>query len=375
MIRTGAWLALGAVLVTMATACGKKGPPLAPLRPNAGRVADLSVRAIDDRIEFTFTVPAANADGSTPPAADRIEIFGVALLETDPAPSPLSILDAENLKVTIPVVPAPDPESAEPPAAEGDEVRHGQQVTVSDPVGTVPEGTVLRYVAVGAVGRRRGSTSRVVAVSPALRPPPPTGLLFEYDQTTVSLSWLGASPDDAFHVFRTATEDEDETRLTAAPVDEPRFGTPVEFGRQRCFHVRAVHVEGTVSIVSAASRPICISAVDRFPPPPPTALQAIAGAGGVTLSWSGVSAVDLAGYLVLRGEGAGETLVPLTSAPVTGQSYRDTTVSPGGVYTYAVVSVDDSIPPNRSAESNRQVVTARESGAVRQESNAALVPY
>jgi hypothetical protein len=360
--RTGAWSAarglfvLGAVVITLAAACGKKGPPRPPLRPNPGRVADLAVRAIDERIEFTFTIPAANADGTTPPALDRVEIYGLQAPDADPAPAPASIAAPENLKLTIGVVPAGDPD---PEVEAPDAVRHGDLVTVADRVGAVPEGTVLRYLAVGVTGRRRGATSGVVAIEPALRPPAPTGLLFEYDQTEVSLSWLGSAAADAFHVYRAGTAEGDDVRLTAAPVDGPAFSTLVEFGTPRCFNVRAVHVEGAVSIESAKSRPICLTAVDRFAPPAPTALQAIADAGGVTLSWSGVDAADLAGYLVLRGEGAGETLVPLTDAPVTGQSYRDTTVSPGVTYTYAVVSVDGVTPPNRSGESNRQVVTVR----------------
>ena len=369
-MRIGAWLLAGAILITTAVGCGKKGPPLPPLRPDPGRVADLSVRAIDDRVEFTFTIPAANADGSTPPALDRVEIYGVSALDTEPAPTPAALLEADNLKFTIDVVPAPEPDAPDPGV---DDVLHGQQVTVTDPVGAVPAGTVLRYVAVGVVGRRRGPTSPVATVDLGLGPTAPSGLLFEYDETSVSLSWLAGAADDSFHVYRTATADEEVGRLTSAPLGDPSFMTPVEFGRQRCFEVRAVRTEGVVSIESAASRPICLTAVDGFPPPPPTALQVIADTGGVTLSWSGVDAADLAGYLILRGEGAGETLVALTTAPLTSQSYRDTTVSPGITYTYAVVSVDDSIPANRSAESNRQVVTAR-APDTGEESHAAFVP-
>jgi hypothetical protein len=79
----------------------------------------------------------------------------------------------------------------------------------------------------------------------------------------------------------------------------------------------------------------------------------------VALAWSPVAAADLAGYVILRGEGPGETLQPLTRVPATARSYRDTTVRSGVTYTYAIVAVDRAVPPNASAASDRQVVTAR----------------
>lgn len=62
---------------SMAAACGKKGNPLPPLRPVPARIADLSAVRTRDRITLRFTVPAANLDGTTPAAIDRVDIYRV----------------------------------------------------------------------------------------------------------------------------------------------------------------------------------------------------------------------------------------------------------------------------------------------------------
>jgi fibronectin type 3 domain-containing protein len=105
--------------------------------------------------------------------------------------------------------------------------------------------------------------------------------------------------------------------------------------------------------------PVCETPVDTFPPSAPGALIAFQEGAQVVLRWQGVETVDLAGYLVLRGGAAGETLQPLTTAPVTGTVYRDASVQAGATYTYAVVAIDRAAPPNTSAQSNRETVTVR----------------
>ncbi len=68
---------------------------------------------------------------------------------------------------------------------------------------------------------------------------------------------------------------------------------------------------------------------------------------------------DLAGYLVLRGEAPGDTLQPLTPAPIAATNFEDKTAKPGVRYAYAIVAVDRATPPNQSAPSARVEETAR----------------
>ncbi|MDO8835750.1 MAG: hypothetical protein Q7V01_09135 [Vicinamibacterales bacterium] len=139
--------------------------------------------------------------------------------------------------------------------------------------------------------------------------------------------------------------------LTARTFDDPI----VALGKERCYVVRAVD-DG---VESEPTPPVCVTPVDNFPPPAPTALAAIGSEGAVSLIWEGVEAADLAGYIVMRGEGADAPLEPLFEAPIRDTAYRDATAKSGVRYTYAVVSVDTAEPRNVSLPSNRVDEVAR----------------
>jgi hypothetical protein len=148
--------------------------------------------------------------------------------------------------------------------------------------------------------------------------------------------------------------------LTTAPVAARTFERPgVEFGVEECFVVRTVEMVGGVAVESEASaEPACTTPTDTFPPAAPTGLNVVSSAGVVALIWDPNTEADLAGYLVLRGEAPGETLRPITPAPITETVFRDTTVTPGVRYVYAIVAVDRAAPANISAQSPRVEVTA-----------------
>ena len=133
----------------------------------------------------------------------------------------------------------------------------------------------------------------------------------------------------------------------------------VEFGRARCYTVRAMR--GTAPVVtSEPSAPICMTPIDVFPPAAPNGLAAVPSEGGISLIWEPNLEIDLGGYLVLRREGSDATLRQLTDTPIVDARYRDTDVKPGMRYTYSVVAVDAQLPlPNMSAESVRVEEVAR----------------
>jgi len=87
---------------------------------------------------------------------------------------------------------------------------------------------------------------------------------------------------------------------------------------------------------------------------------AVADEGGISLIWEPNAEPDVAGYMVLRGEASDATLQPLMTTPVAEARFRDTHVSAGKKYVYAIVAVDSRLPvANVSAESNRVEETAR----------------
>jgi hypothetical protein len=127
---------------------------------------------------------------------------------------------------------------------------------------------------------------------------------------------------------------------TPMPIPLLAYSEPVEFERERCYSVRATR-GGIESDLSART---CFRAVDVYPPPPPAAPEAVAAEGGISLIWEPSNAPDLGGYLILRGEPGDATLHPLTPSPIFEASYRDTTVTPGRRYVYAVVALDNRVP-------------------------------
>ena len=93
-----------------------------------------------------------------------------------------------------------------------------------------------------------------------------------------------------------------------------------------------------------------------FPPEPPKGLAAVASDGAISLIWEASPEADLAGYVVLRGEGGG---APRAAQPRADRetTFRDTTASRGVRYVYAIVAVDAA--GNRSTPSNAVEETAR----------------
>jgi hypothetical protein len=99
------------LIVLVGASCGRKGPPLPPLRPLPNVVAGVSARRVGDRIELRFVLPANNQDGSTPAALGRVEVYARSVPEGSPAPTSEQLIDKQNLVGSVSVRP---PESDKP---------------------------------------------------------------------------------------------------------------------------------------------------------------------------------------------------------------------------------------------------------------------
>jgi hypothetical protein len=150
------------------------------------------------------------------------------------------------------------------------------------------------------------------------------------------------------------------TPVNPVPLDVMTFTDPVELDRQRCYVVRTLRGAAPNIIEGDASEPVCVTPTDIFPPAAPARLVAVPDEGGISLIWEPNGEGDLAGYLVLRGDATDATLQPLTPAPIVEPRFRDTHVTAGKKYVYAVVAVDAHLPvQNVSAESDRVEEIAR----------------
>jgi hypothetical protein len=406
-------LAAAATLSLLASACGQKGPPLAPLHLVPGPVTELAARRVADRVRLRFVLPSANANGPGPIELDHVEIFAMTLPPGSPPPANRIILDERYAIGRLPVRPAP--EDGQPAVANDTRPEPGAAVTFdedlteavltpvqlpdaqkaaaagaqkpagpSDPLVPVPglpspvPGTPypppasaapavpvskdpVRVYAVRGVtkGGRFGPPVRAqVPVVPV--PPPPTEVAARFTEAAAIVEWKpppGAAPGLTFNVYRSADpmQPVNLAPVTAAPFEYPL----VKFGEESCFAVRSVSAAGGVTIEGALSTEACVTPADVFAPAAPARLDAVPTPGQISLIWEANTEKDLAGYLVLRGEAPDGALQPITPAPIRETSYRDETVMPGVRYIYAIVAVDSAQPPNVSPQSPRVEETAR----------------
>jgi hypothetical protein len=382
-----------------ATACGKKGPPLAPLRIIPEAPGSIAAVRMASEVDLRFVVPSGNVAGAPGPITiDRVEIYAVSLAPGAAAPPNRDFLNPKYLVGTVPIKPAPVAGAPEPPApatpdvrpAAGETARFVELLTpekLSPAPSTTPAAPVVAFtrgqipsipvIANALVAKHpvriyaaRGVTSRGVAGNPSARvqvplvpaPPPPTSVTASFTATSVVLKWAPPEREPGsqvrFNVYKANAPQ--GPALTTDPVAESTFERPgVEFGVEECFVVRTVETVTGVPIESEASpSPACTTPRDIFPPAAPAGLNVVASAGVVALIWDPNADPDLAGYLVLRAEAPGDTLRPITPAPITDAAFRDTTVTPGVRYVYAIVAVDRATPANISAQSARVEVTA-----------------
>lgn len=336
----GLWSLVIAGLIIVAPGCGKRGPPLPPLRPAPAAVGDLSVTRRADSVTVRFTPPAANQDGSEPLLLDHIDIYAVTLAADAAAPADVALRVETHRVARL----AP----AEPAVA----------MAFTD---AVPASASIRYYQVVPYANRTraGAASPIVSVPLEATPEPPGDAAATYDEQTLTLTWTAVTSAPAYLVYRVGDASPNDTPLHAARLTTTKFEQPVAFGKRACFVVRSVLGTAPVAVESGPSAEACVTPADTFPPPAPSGLVALASPGSINLSWDAVTAADLAGYIVLRGDGSGDRLQPLMTSPVTGTSFNDDTAKAGVRYFYAVVAVDKAVPANRSNESNRVEETGR----------------
>jgi predicted small lipoprotein YifL len=377
--------------VCAVTACGKKGPPLAPLRYVPGPATDVKATRTGTEVRLQFVLPKANVQGEGPVALDRVEVFAATVAAGSLDPANRDLLTPKFLIGTLPVRPPaggeePAPAPAAPPdprPAPGELATFVEELNdaklapqITNPAPPAPEAATAAAAAAAAVpaitrriyvargltrGGRAGQPSARLTLPLTPLPDPPAGVDVTFSETAVTISWmapvaeLGAAAA-TFNVYPAGAAQP----LNPAPLSATTFERPgVTFGTEECFVVKTAVPTGNATVESAGSAPRCVTPVDTFPPAAPRGLAAVGMAGAVNLIWEANAEKDLGGYLVLRGEAPGDTLRAITATPVTGTTYTDATAVAGVRYVYAVVAVDRATPPNTSAQSNRVEESAR----------------
>jgi hypothetical protein len=387
---------------------------MAPEPPNT-----IVARRLGDTVYLQMKVPSRSAAGTGPYSIDHIDVYAVTLAPGAEPPANRDLLKPEHVIAKIPIAPPPDPEAPEPDTPEerphpGDTVTFVEKLTPAAltpqvitkppkvekapktpktppaaPLIPLPAAPAVPPPPVGPLVLTRlyvlqGVSSKRHAGSPSARlevpllsapgPARPGRTAPAWDETSVTVSWEApaSASDEApgvqYNVYEVPAAGSAPVAISVSapvplnpkPLDQTTFthdgAAP---GKERCFVVRSVATVGTALIESDPSDPICVTPRDTFAPAAPKNLQAVGSAGVVNLIWDANTESDLGGYLVLRGEAPGDTLQPLTPEPIKETRYQDRSTRPGVTYVYAIVAVDRTTPPNRSAPSNRVQETAR----------------
>jgi hypothetical protein len=360
---------------------GEAPPPTTPpdTRPSAGERSTFVEALTEERLKPVFTTlapkpPAPILPGAlTPIPTDPTEPGAEpAVPVAAPAPPPAgraargAAQTAPAAVPTLPGVPTPIPTApAEPVAATTPGAAAAPPATPAPPPALpvapieTPSYAARIYAVRGMTksGRPGPPSTRVELplVAPPAAPPPVAAAVTE---KAIVLTWPPPKAEGVvtYNIYKVGAADP----ITSVAASEGTFERAgVEFGTEECFVLRAVQKVAAADVESDLSTPVCVTPRDTFPPAAPKGLSVVAGTGTINLGWDANTEADLAGYLVLRGEAPGDTLQPLTPAPITGTSYEDKTARPGVRYAYAIVAVDKATPPNRSAPSARVEETAR----------------
>jgi hypothetical protein len=418
----------------LAAACGKKGPPLAPLNMAPEAPGAVVARRLGDTVYLQMIVPSKSSLGAGPYSIDHLDVYAVTLAPGAVMPANRDLLKPEHVVAKLPVAPSEDPEAAEPDTAEK-RPRPGETMTFVEtltPALLVPQeiGPAPRVEKPPKPPKTPKTGPIEPTATPPAVPPPPVGLLVltrlyvvqgvsskrhsgqpsarvavplleapaaaragatppTWNETSVTVTWQPPAstsdeePGVRYNVYAvpaagspSASAKPPADKPASATADDARVVAPAPLnaqplnattfvrdgaapGKEQCFVVRSVLTVGLAQIESEPSDPICVTPRDVFPPAAPKNLQAVGSTGVVNLIWDANTEADLAGYLVLRGEAPGDTLQPVTPAPIKETRYQDRAVKPGVTYFYAIVAVDRATPPNRSAASSRVQETAR----------------
>ena len=346
-----------AALCLMLSSCAQTGMPLPPSLELPKPPSDLRALRKGNSVLLTWNEPTLTTDHET------IRSFG-----------PTEICRSTAADITACGTPAATiPAPAVPPRRSKKVQSNSTPLAFTD---TVPSSLFSDDAAADLTfavevlnrnGRGAGPSNRVHV--PAIKVlPPPTDLAAQLGEDGALLTWTSvgepfSSPGTRFRyrVYRrdeTSGKDAIAGEIPAGSAGPAQFLDAMEWERTYLYRVTAVSIvtrqQGEVQVEGDDSPTVRVVAHDVFPPAVPAGLQAVYSGEGqkpfIDLIWAPVTSADLAGYNVYRKEAASaEAPMKVNVELVKTPSYRDSAVSAGKTYVYAVSAVD--VRGNESAKS------------------------
>ncbi len=309
---------LSALAALWLAGCGYVGDPLPPSLKIPVAVTDLAAVQRGDKLVVEFTLPALTTDGLRLARIGEIDLRAGA---EGVRPWNAAVWEASSRR---------QPVAAEAP---------GSRVRAELPAaGWVGREVILGVRIAGPSGRWSDwSNLRAVHVTRPL--PAPSDLVARNIAAGVELSWNlnDERPGVVFRIFRGEAGQDGLVRV--GETGARRWtDTRIDYGRPYEYRVQALLAAGDSLTESELSATAAITPEDRFPPPPPAALTAVAGRGQIELSWERVTDEPGLTYRVYRSENGGEWKLVAGALALPG--YSDRAIATGKRYTYSVSAVD-----------------------------------
>jgi hypothetical protein len=376
--RTGGLLVVSALaLLPLAAGCGKQGPPLPPLRYVPAATKDLAAVQQGPRILLTFSYPQVTpagialqgistvevwsasrpALGGTANAMDTREFATSGKLLQKVAGADLTAATAGSrieISLPLPELTAPLPPTppgvkpAAPPVPPAPPAPPAAGTTTATAPATPPAPTPLAtYYAVRTFGKTGGDHSdfsNVASVVPKAPPSAPEHVTVTARADGIQVEWSPAQGTVVgYNIYRRNAQERSNGKPihTAGAVEKSWLDNTARFGQSYIYTATAL-AQQSPPIESGIASEREIHYVDRFAPPPPSELVALAEPGRIRLVWRASDADDLAGYVVYRRAGTGGAFERVTAQPVVAAEYVDTSVTKGQTYTYRVTAVDQA---------------------------------
>ncbi|MFQ5700595.1 MAG: fibronectin type III domain-containing protein [Acidobacteriota bacterium] len=343
------------VVTVLLVGCGKKGPPLPPLKIVPEGIAALRARQIGDRIVLSFNRPGRRTD-EQPLGADAV--VHVYMTAQQPAPRDPAVV-AANPAIAWKV-----------DESEWDAYARGGRLRVGLPLESIAAGLEVPGGARALRGRqlsfvvqviepkkRRSRPSPISHIVVCDPPPAPIAAVARVTPKGIRLEFSpgpGQQRKVRFNIYRRApSEKMPEDPLQASPQEATTYlDARVPVDQPFLYTVRATSASGCESSDGAT---VLAAYEDLYPPAPPEGLAAVAEEGIIRLFWRPSREPDLRGYRIYRADGAEGAWHLLTPEDLTTTTYSDKTALPGISYAYAVTALDSATSVNESRFSDQAV--------------------